>query len=89
MSIILGTKLKYTDCGTKRKLANVKETMVYVAILKTFQHIWKNAAVLAEVCINKFSCHSVMHGKFSYIFCDVLLGGETISISTVGGGGGD
>ena len=86
MSIILGTKLKYTGCGTKRKLANVKETMVYVVILKTLQHIWKNAAVLAEVCINKFSCHSVMHGKFSYIFCDVLLGGETIS--TVGGGGG-
>lgn len=49
MSIVLGTNLKRKGCGAKRRLVSVEETMVYVPILATLQHMLKNDAVLAEV----------------------------------------
>lgn len=49
MSIVLGNHLKRRGCGSKRRLVSVEETMVYVPILDSLQHILKNDAVLAEV----------------------------------------
>ena len=84
MSITLATKLKYTGYETKRKLANVTETMVYVPILETLQHILKNDAVLAEVCINKCSCHSVScMESFHRFFAMLCLAGKLFLLEVV------
>lgn len=47
--IVLGSKLKYKGCGSKRRLVDQDETMVYVSILDTLEKLLCNEAVMAEV----------------------------------------
>ena len=47
--MVLGKERRPVGCGHKRRVAEVEDTMVYIPILDTIQHLLKNDALIAEV----------------------------------------
>ena len=47
--MVLGKERRPIGCGHKRRVAEVEDTMVYIPILDTIQHLLNNDALIAEV----------------------------------------
>ena len=61
MKVVLGTKLKAQGYGSKRRLVEKEEIMVYVPILKTLEVLLNDSAILAEVrFLHIYSCTVLM-----------------------------
>lgn len=47
--MVLGKERRPIGCGHKRRVAEVEDTMIYIPLLDTIQHLLKNDAMVAEV----------------------------------------
>ena len=47
--MVLGKERRPIGCGHKRRVAEVEDTMIYIPLLDTIQHLLKNDALVAEV----------------------------------------
>ena len=47
--MVLGKERRPIGCGHKRRVAKVEDTMVYIPIFDTIQHLLNNDVLIAEV----------------------------------------
>lgn len=61
--MVLGKERRPIGCGHKRRVAEVEDTMVYIPILDTIQHLLNNDALIAEVkwTICPVGCYKVIN----------------------------
>lgn len=57
MKILLGSKRKVKYCGSKRRIVEKEDTMVYVPILNTLQKMISNVSVRNEVTELHDACY--------------------------------
>lgn len=55
VTIVLGTTLRYQQCGSVRRLAECKETFEYIPLLENLEKFLSNCEVFQEVIVIRSS----------------------------------